>query len=56
MYKCGKGNVITIVFVLKMDCVPVTVGKCATMSNTKQGVQEYKERMSSLMLQAVGNT
>ena len=40
--------------VLKMDCVPVVVGKCIRISHTKQGVQEYKERMSSLMLWTVG--
>ena len=39
---------------LKMDCVPVAVGKCVRMSHTKQGVQEYKERMSSLMFRTVG--
>ena len=41
--------------VLKMECVSVVVGKCVIMGHTKQGVQEYKERMSSLMLRTVGN-
>ena len=40
--------------VLEMDCVPVAVGKCVRMGHTKQGVQEYKERMSSLMFRTVG--
>ena len=40
--------------VLKMDCVPFAVGKCVRMGYAKQGVQEYKERMSSLMLRIVG--
>ena len=37
-----------------MDCVPVAMGKCVRMVHAKQGVQEYKEQMSSLMLQTVG--
>ena len=40
--------------VLKMDCVPVAEGKCVRMGHTNQGMQEYKERMSSLMLRTVG--
>ena len=34
--------------------MPVVVGKCVIMDNTKQGMVEYKERMSSLMLRTVG--
>ena len=37
-----------------MDCVPVAVGKCVRMDHTKQGVQEYKGQMRSLMLRTVG--
>ena len=34
--------------------MPVAVGKCVRMGHNKQGVQEYKEQMSSLMLWTVG--
>ena len=40
--------------VLKMDCVPVAVGKCIRMGHIKQDVLEYKEQMSSVMLPTVG--
>ena len=40
--------------VLKMDYVPVVVGKCTRISHNKQGMQEYKEGMSSLVLRTVG--